>query len=79
MTGGLRNSLFLFAIVYKFNIYKFQIREVINMSMVKRQAVRLYDLQSYPDDDDWEILDYEYQQYFIKEAKALNDFEEDEE
>lgn len=49
------------------------------MSMVKRQAVRLYDLQSYPDDDDWEILDYEYQQYFIKEAKALNDFEEDEE
>ncbi|WP_283985845.1 hypothetical protein [Cronobacter turicensis] len=78
MTGGLRNSLFLFAIVYKFNIYKFEIREVINMSMAKRQAARLYDLQSYPGDDSWESLEDEDQEYFIREAKALNDFEEDE-
>lgn len=48
------------------------------MSMVKRQAARLYDLQSYPGDDDWESLNDEDQEYFIKEAKALNDFEEDE-
>lgn len=48
------------------------------MSRIKREAARLYDLESYPDDCSWDSLGENEKEYFYREAEALNDFEEDE-